>query len=91
MVANQENILIGILIVTVGLWTMFWKGVALWRAAKYEQRNWFIAFLALMLFINTVGIIELLYLFKFSKKPLTITEVKGWLSGDFPSFKKKQK
>jgi hypothetical protein len=39
------------------------KGWALWRAAHGEQKGWFIA----MLFVNTLGILELTYLFYFSK------------------------
>lgn len=93
MAATQESALIGFLIITFGpfgLWTLFWKGVALWRASRSGQRNWFIAFLAVMTFINTVGILELIYLFKFSKNPLTFSEIKNWLTGGV-SFKRKTK
>lgn len=54
------------------------KGVALWRAGTQRQRNWFIA----LLVINLVGILELVYLFKFSKKPLTLGEIKSWVKRD---------
>jgi uncharacterized membrane protein YedE/YeeE len=40
-----------------------WKGFALWRAAELKQKKWFIA----LLVINTIGILEILYLFVFSK------------------------
>lgn len=56
-------------------WSIFWKGTALWRASEEDQRNWFIA----LLLINTVGILDLVYLFYFSKKKLTINELKSWL------------
>jgi hypothetical protein len=46
------------------LWTYPWKGVALWRAAKNHQMGWFIAILV----INTMAILEITYLFYFSKK-----------------------
>lgn len=46
------------------LWSLAWKGLALWRAVKQNQRNWFIALLVL----NTVGILEITYLYFFSKK-----------------------
>lgn len=45
------------------VWTMVWKGLALWKAAKLNQRNWFI----IMLVLNTAGILEVLYIFVFSK------------------------
>ena len=35
------------------------KGFALWMAAHKEQKGWFIA----ILFINTLGILPLIYLF----------------------------
>ncbi|GEM_PF-515011 len=54
-----QSILMAVLI----LWSIPWKGVALWRAAKRGQTVWFIAFLIL----NTVGLLEILYIFIFSK------------------------
>jgi len=48
----------------VAAWTLFWKGWALWRSARLSQKKWFIVLLVL----NTVGILEILYLFVFSKK-----------------------
>ena len=57
------------------VWSLFWKGIALWRSANLKQRNWFVALLVL----NTVGIVELVYLFKFAEKKLTIKEMKSWL------------
>lgn len=60
-------------------WTIFWKAVALWRSANLKQRNWFVLFIALLFLpLNDLGIVELIYLFKFSKKRLTIAEVKSW-------------
>lgn len=56
-------------------WSIFWKGTALWKAAKGSQRNWFIA----LLIINTVGVLEIVYLFRFAQKKLTIAELKSWL------------
>lgn len=57
------------------LWSLFWKGIALYRAAKNDQRNWFIV----LLIINIFGILEIIYLFRFAKKRLTIEEIKSWL------------
>ncbi|MEK7504918.1 MAG: DUF5652 family protein [Patescibacteria group bacterium] len=47
------------------VWALYWKGRALWRAARKGEKNWFIA----LLVINTVGILEILYLYVFNKKP----------------------
>lgn len=46
------------------IWSLAWKGAALWRAARREQKQWFIA----LLIINTLGILEILYLFVFTKR-----------------------
>ncbi len=46
------------------LWTLPWKGVALWKAARNEHKWWFIALLVL----NTMAILEIIYIFFFSKK-----------------------
>lgn len=52
------------LIVIIGLWTLPWKGVALWKSAQKNQKWWFI----FLLVINTVAILEILYIFVISKK-----------------------
>jgi len=58
----------------IGLWSLIWKGLALWRASKGDQKIWFVAILVL----NTVGVLEIIYLFRFAKKRLTIAEIKTW-------------
>jgi hypothetical protein len=45
------------------IWQIPWKGVALWKAAKRDHKIWFIVFLLL----NTVAILEILYIFWWSK------------------------
>lgn len=46
------------------VWGLFWKGWALWKAAKNDSKPWFIA----LLLINTMGILEILYIFIFGKE-----------------------
>ncbi len=53
------------------LWVLPWKGIALWRAAKNSHKKWFIA----ILILNTLAILEIIYIFFFSKKKQV--EVKG--------------
>lgn len=52
------------LIPLVALWVLPWKGISLWKAAKHNDQKWFIA----LLLINTLGILEILYIYVFSKK-----------------------
>ncbi len=49
--------------VLVAIWSLVWKAFALWKAARRGETIWFAA----MLLLNTMGIIELLYLFVFSE------------------------
>jgi hypothetical protein len=56
------------------IWVLFWKTLALWRAAKYNQVNWFVAIVILNSL--TFGVLEIIYLFKFAKTPLTIKDLK---------------
>jgi hypothetical protein len=46
------------------VWSIIWKGFALWKAAQNGSKTWFIV----MVLANTVGILEILYIFVFSKK-----------------------
>lgn len=46
------------LILILALWSIAIKGFALWHAARNGQKEWFIG----LLIINTVGILELVYL-----------------------------
>jgi len=52
------------IIVLFLLWTIPWKGAALWRSARRVHAGWVIFFLI----VNTLGILEILYLFIFSRK-----------------------
>lgn len=53
-------------------WSLVWKGWALWIAAHKEQKVWFVVFLI----VNTVGILEIFYIFYFSKQPKTVAAKK---------------
>ncbi|HEV2339164.1 MAG TPA: DUF5652 family protein [Patescibacteria group bacterium] len=56
------------------VWSIFWNGLALWHAAKNNQKNWFVV----LLVIHTAGILELLYLFIFAKKKFKIETIQFW-------------
>ncbi|KKP97691.1 MAG: hypothetical protein US71_C0014G0016 [Parcubacteria group bacterium GW2011_GWD2_38_12] len=58
--SQGEQVVILLLLV----WSLAWKGVALWRAAHREEKKWFIA----LLVVNTVGILDILYIYVFSKE-----------------------
>ena len=52
------------LIIILGLWTLPWTGIALWKSACRKEKWWFI----ILLVTNTLGLLEILYIFVFSKK-----------------------
>jgi len=56
---------IGIAVLSlIVVWGLVWKGFALYRAGKQNQPGWFVA----LFLINTVGVLEILYLAFFSKR-----------------------
>jgi len=57
----EQNTWVTLLII---LWVMPWKGVALWKAAKKSEKWWFI----ILLVVNTLAVLEILYIFIFSKE-----------------------
>jgi methionyl-tRNA synthetase len=45
-------------------WSIIWKALALWYAARNNQLVWYIV----LVIVNTVGILEIIYLLFFRKK-----------------------
>jgi hypothetical protein len=41
------------------VWVMAWKGWALWKSARRDEKWWFIA----LLIVNTFGLLEIFYIF----------------------------
>lgn len=54
------------LIIAILIWTLPWKGAALWRSARRGHFGWFVVFLLL----NTLAVVEIIYLLFFSKKKI---------------------
>jgi len=44
------------------VWIIFWKGTALWKSAQRKEKIWF----WLLMCLNTLGILEICYIFVFS-------------------------
>ena len=47
----------------IAVWTLPWKGVALWKAARLKQKGWFVT----LLIINTLALLDILYILLLSK------------------------
>ena len=61
---TQPHPLVILLVVVLVAWELVWKGLALWRAAQRGSKPWFIV----LLILNTVGILEIIYLFAVAPK-----------------------
>lgn len=52
------------ILIALILWSLLWKGFALWKSARRGESVWFI----ILLLVNTAGILDIMYLFLFSNK-----------------------
>ena len=55
---------LSIFVIPIAIWSIFWMGWALWKAAKAGSKVWFI----LLLLVHTMGILDIIYIFLVSKK-----------------------
>ncbi|MFA5062196.1 MAG: DUF5652 family protein [Patescibacteria group bacterium] len=60
--AAYAGIFVFVMIALV-VWSLIWKAWALWIAARKGSKAWFV----ILLIFNTLGILEILYIFVFSK------------------------
>ena len=65
----QDNVW---LVILFAVWAIAWKGMALWKAARLGDKVWF----WLLLIINTAGILEIAYIYYFSKQKAVAGEKK---------------
>jgi len=71
-----------IFVIIAALWTIPWKGVALWKSAKNGQKAWFIV----LFLINTLALLEIIYIFFFAKKKILSPEKNTFI--DEPALEK---
>jgi hypothetical protein len=50
------------------VWSIFWKLLALWKSARRKSIAWFIV----LGLVNTLGILEILYIYVFSEMGKTV-------------------
>ena len=48
------------------VWSLFWKGWGMWVAGRRNEMPWFVVFFL----INTLGILEIVYLYGMNKRKL---------------------
>ena len=68
LIADYLGVSIGtaiIILAIISIWTLVWKGIALWKSSRKNSLAWFI----ILLIVNglTLGILEILYIYVFSE------------------------
>lgn len=61
---DPNSVVFGWIVLALAIWTIPWKAVALWKAARNNHLAWFI----ILMIFNTVGLLEILYIFIWGKK-----------------------
>ncbi|MDP2598554.1 MAG: DUF5652 family protein [Candidatus Liptonbacteria bacterium] len=51
-------------VLAIALWSLPWKGVALWKAVGLRDKAWFIV----LLVVNTVGVLDIIYIFVIARR-----------------------
>ena len=51
-------------VIPLVVWSITWKALALWKAARNRQLAWFI----LLFIINTAGVLPIIYIYNFQKE-----------------------
>ncbi|MEK6917554.1 MAG: DUF5652 family protein [Nanoarchaeota archaeon] len=59
-------------IIPILAWSIAWKGIALWKAGRHNQLPWFIV----LLIVNTLGILEIIYIYFLQPKNEKYVELK---------------
>jgi len=61
------------------LWSIFWKGWALWKSSGKRQLIWFV----ILLTVNTMGILEIAYIFFLNRWDIDKGRVLAFLEKKF--------
>ena len=59
-----------VLFILLLIWSIIWKGLALWKAARLSNKWWFLA----LLVVNTLGILEIIYIYFVARNYTVETE-----------------
>ena len=71
------------IIVPYLIWITIWKGLALWKSASKKQLLWFL----ILLTVNTMGILEIVYIFYLNKWDIDKGKTLKFLEKKFSKIK----
>jgi methionyl-tRNA synthetase len=66
------------------IWSIFWKGSALWKSANKKQLVWFV----ILLTINTLGLLEIAYIFFLNRWDIDNGKILNYLEKKLKRVKK---
>lgn len=69
--------------VVILIWSLFWKGWALWKSSGKKQLLWFL----ILLTVNTMGILEIVYIFYLNKWDIDKGKTLKFLEKKFSKIK----
>ena len=69
---NSNSPLVTCILIALIVWTLVWKGLAMWKAARGGHKWWFV----IILVVNTLGILDIIYYFFVGKKSMAATAAK---------------
>lgn len=81
LVPPSLHVLFNVLLVILLFIVLLLKGLALWRSARLGQKVWFWIFM----FVNTLGILEIVYLIAYKDGFKEIKEIKKAKKQDLPA------
>ncbi len=54
------------------VWSLIWKGIALWKSAQLSHKKWFV----ILLLVNSLGILDIIYI-RFIARRYTVETVEA--------------
>jgi len=66
------------------IWTLTWKGIALWKAASKKHLIWFV----LLMSVNTLGLFEIAYIFFLNRWDIDNGKILAFVEKKFHKSKK---
>lgn len=64
---GQFSVWFIVIIVLLSIWSLAWKGYAMWESARLGHKWWFV----IILLVNTIGILEIIYIFAVARRQKT--------------------
>lgn len=55
------------------LWVLPWKGLALWKSARNDNKYWFIA----LLIVQSLAVLDIIYIFFINRKKTEIDNIEN--------------